>query len=274
MGGEGAQDLRGKDSKGPSGALGGGGSPDGEGNSATSFAPGLPCPEIWSTHLPYLELSRRLILLRLSGVEKDLVDGETRLRDLTWSTIAIDEARLSSLEDVLEAEPRLLRGFPNDSGGETFDSEGKATVGEELTLNPVYLRLAEDRAETRVRLATTRKEAETLEAKNASLREDLRQLGKELAEADTIQNKLDRWVARFRETYEPARAELDRLQEIEPQLGTISSLSAIREPALPTSLVSPQRTRNILLAGALGLVLEVWPESHWPGFALRQTDVL
>ena len=21
-------------------------------------------------------------------------------------------------------------------------------------------------------------------------------------------------------------------------------------------------------------VLEVWPESHWPGFALRQTDVL
>ncbi len=26
--------------------------------------------------------------------------------------------------------------------------------------------------------------------------------------------------------------------------------------------------------GAYYLVLEVWPESHWPGFALRQADVL
>ncbi len=26
--------------------------------------------------------------------------------------------------------------------------------------------------------------------------------------------------------------------------------------------------------GALPTTLEVWPESHWPGFALRQTDVL
>ena len=24
----------------------------------------------------------------------------------------------------------------------------------------------------------------------------------------------------------------------------------------------------------LSMFLEVWPESHWPGFALRQTDVL
>ena len=23
-----------------------------------------------------------------------------------------------------------------------------------------------------------------------------------------------------------------------------------------------------------GVVLEVWPESHWPGFALRQADVI
>ena len=31
----------------------------------------------------------------------------------------------------------------------------------------------------------------------------------------------------------------------------------------------------IMSGSTLGLVvLEVWPESHWPGFALRQTDVL
>ena len=26
-------------------------------------------------------------------------------------------------------------------------------------------------------------------------------------------------------------------------------------------------------AGTIALILEVWPESHWPGFALRQADV-
>ncbi len=32
---------------------------------------------------------------------------------------------------------------------------------------------------------------------------------------------------------------------------------------------------SVLCVIALILLgLEVWPESHWPGFALRQTDVL
>ena len=127
-----------------------------------------------------------------------------------------------------------------------------------MILNPIYLRLAEDQAETRVRLATSRKEAETLEVQNANLRIKLRELGKELAEANAIQNKLDLRVTRFRKSYESAIAELDRLQEIEPSLANISSLSAIREPALPTSPVSPQRSRNIALAGVLGLIMGVF----------------
>ena len=196
-------------------------------------------------------------MLRLTGLEEDLVDGENRLRELNWLTISIDEARLASLEDALQVEPRLLTGFRNGGGG-TVDSDGRATAGEEMILNPVYLRLAEDRAETRLRLATSRKEAETLEAQISSLREELRELGKELAEANANRDRLDRQVARFRKTYDPAIEELDRLQEIEPQLATISSLSAIREPALPTSPVSPERTRNIMLAGALGLMLGVF----------------
>ena len=28
------------------------------------------------------------------------------------------------------------------------------------------------------------------------------------------------------------------------------------------------------VAKSQNMALEVWPESHWPGFALRQTDVL
>ena len=53
-------------------------------------------------------------------------------------------------------------------------------------------------------------------------------------------------------------AEVDRLLEIEPRLATIASLSTIREPALPTKPVAPQRTRNISLAAVLGLMLGVF----------------
>ena len=37
-----------------------------------------------------------------------MAEGESRRRELTWSTIPIDEARRSSLEDALAAEPRIL----------------------------------------------------------------------------------------------------------------------------------------------------------------------
>ena len=31
---------------------------------------------------------------------------------------------------------------------------------------------------------------------------------------------------------------------------------------------------GIVVLGVIATALEVWPESHWPGFALRQLDVL
>ena len=256
--GETARVLPEKDSKSPSETLGGGGSAGREVNSAPSISLELERAGMPSTRLTYLDLTQRLTLLRLSGLEQNLVEGENRLRELTWSVISIDQTRLSSLEDALEVEPRLLTASHNSDGGTAVDSEGNATGGEVMILNPVYLRLAEDQAETRVRLATNRKEAETLEAQNASLRAELRELGKELAEANASRDELDLRVARFRKAYEPASAELDRLQEIEPRLTAISSLSAISEPALPTSPVSPERSRNIVLAGMLGLMLGVF----------------
>ena len=46
-------------------------------------------------------------------------------------------------------------------------------------------------------------------------------------------------------------------------------------------LVAPHDPTEISMLDAqlapgedLTYLLEVWPESHWPGFALRQTDVL
>ena len=40
---------------------------------------------------------------------------------------------------------------------------------------------------------------------------------------------------------------------------------------LKTPFYGSRRMKAWLLAEGY---LEVWPESHWPGFALRQTDVL
>ena len=55
-------------------------------------------------------------------------------------------------------------------------------------------------------------------------------------------------------------------EEIRP--GTADQGSDIREPA------SPYPYSNIKDRPSPDSDLEVWPESHWPGFALRQTDVL
>ena len=40
-----------------------------------------------------------------------------------------------------------------------------------------------------------------------------------------------------------------------------------------TGKLNMRITRNIASKFSVK-ILEVWPESHWPGFALRQTDVL
>ena len=37
--------------------------------------------------------------------------------------------------------------------------------------------------------------------------------------------------------------------------------------------VRPYRGIDPLRAGLITVALEVWPESHWPGFALREADV-
>ena len=125
--------------------------------------------------------------------------------------------------------------------------EGKATGGEEMILNPIYLRLAEDQAETRIRLASNRKEAETLLAQNATLRIELQELGKELAEANAVQNKLDLRVTRFRNAYEPAIAELDRLQEIEPNLANISGIDGTSvKPGIALGLLGEWRISDHL----------------------------
>ena len=90
------------------------------------------------------------------------------------------------------------------------------------------------------------------------LRQETDAIRRQLAVDKQARQELEQGAQELEALYLPAQVELDRLLGLAPHLAAISSLSAIREPALPTSPVSPQRTRNIMLAGALGLMLGVF----------------
>ena len=44
----------------------------------------------------------------------------------------------------------------------------------------------------------------------------------------------------------------------------------------PQTIAANLAVKSVLegVTQAVVVILEVWPESHWPGFALRQADVL
>ena len=86
------------------------------------------------------------------------------------------------------------------------------------------------------------------------LRQETGTIRKDLLLDKQARQELEQQAQELGALYEPAQAELNRLLDLEPRLSAISSLSAIREPALPTSPVAPQKTRNIALAGALGVM--------------------
>ena len=272
------------------GTLGGGGTP------GVSGLPGVGADSASESNSATLaesifdELSRGLEEARLSTLEKELVQSESRLRLLTGTTIPVEEARLISLEKFLQAEPQTFET-------EMLSPDDGSPIGI-TTLNPVYLKLRQRVADTSIGLDSLKKEASELSARISFLytesdllrrklaageaadisKEEAGNLKRTLAlasnitflrqETDAIRRQLavdkqarqdlEQEVQELKALYQPAQDELDRLQEIEPRLATISSLSAIREPALPTSPVSPQRTRNIMLAGALGLMLGVF----------------
>ena len=167
-------------------------------------------------------------------------------------------------------------GGPGSNGGGASRSSEDGTVGEETVPNPVYVALARDLAETRVRLATSQREAETLEDRISNLqaegtklhgklvaglpilRDQARDLRQHLSTAKSSRDDPGRDVTRLRKAYDPAMTELDCLLEIEPRLATIASLSTIREPGVPIKPVASQRTRNILLVAVLGVMLGVF----------------
>ena len=90
------------------------------------------------------------------------------------------------------------------------------------------------------------------------LRQEIEAVRKDLVLDQQARRELEQEVQKFQALHQPAQNKLDRLLELEAQLPITSSLSAISEPALPTSPVSPRRTQNITMAGVLGVMLGVF----------------
>ena len=54
-----------------------------------------------------------------------------------------------------------------------------------------------------------------------------------------------------------------------PVIAVVNQKGGVGKTCLATNLASVLGSDEPAV-----LLLEVWPESHWPGFALRQADVL
>lgn len=170
----------------------------------------------------------------LMMIEQELVDLETRFRQLTLYSIPSDEARLVFLQNALDEEPPILARSAN---GVILHEEGSShsiTSGEVIILNPAYQQLSLDLADTRTRLVVNRREAEILEANIPSLYDEINQL------------------RRAKRLYDPVGARLDRLVEMEARLPDLSQSVIVKGPSLPQASTSRGRLEIMAFAGILG----------------------
>ena len=260
-----------------SGAIGGGGSPVG------SLAGDALRPELVTSSAAYFELSRNLTRSQLDTVEQELVNSESRLRSLTQNSIPVTEVKVESLEKALASEPPVLAASVFAGNPDNIP-----------LVNPVYLKLSQGLWDARTTLDTERKEAEVLSARisvlqdqSISLRFDLvlqqreadqltdqRVFRRELENISTLNSEilqareailsarptrkeLEEAVASLSKAFTLAKSQLEQVTLLEPDLAETTRLSALREPAVPTSAASPQRGRNIALSIFLGLLVGV-----------------
>lgn len=196
-------------------------------------------------------------LPRVSPRKEHLTDNNTVPNPIYLQLIEEIQAARGSLEGIQKEAEILVERIP------LLESE-VIQLREDLVATQEYsakltekLEVSKELEQLIGNLAASRKEAVSLTTSVSSSREAAQELRKDLAEAKLSRENLDREVTKFREAYEPALAESVRLQEIESRLDAIGGLSTIREPAVPTTPVATQRTRNILLAGVLGVMLGV-----------------
>jgi capsular polysaccharide biosynthesis protein len=122
-----------------------------------------------------------------------------------------------------------------------------------LSLDPLHLKLKQDRFDAKMLLNVQQSEAAALSIKVGVLQAQIDELRPDVSDKQAARQGLEVSLA----AYSLAKAELDRLFRIESQLASYTSLSAVREPTQPSGPVSRQSGRNIALAMFLGLVFGV-----------------
>ena len=195
---------------------------------------------------------------RLSIMQTELVDSESRYREVTLSSIPTDRATLAFLKIALSKEqPTLSGSFGTIAAPESNPGAG-VTSSEVTILNPVYLQLSQELVVTEARLATSDGEAKTLVDRIPSLQDEVDQLREMIITAKGERNQLSRIVSEIQTLYDPARLELTGLLETERQLPELSRPGVVSEPGLPQSPVTPRKVLNITFAAILAALLGVF----------------
>lgn len=220
-----------------------------------------------------------LLRARLETLEGELVRTEARFRELTATLIPTDRARLAALRQTLAAQARTLEGSrvplilpePDPAAGVT----GSAVT----LLNPVYLRLSQDLADTQVRLTSYEEEARNLERRIASLEAETADLRNRLVPLRVQRERLARALREAQVTYRREQARLDRLQSLASRIPDLAATPVLSEPTLPEAPVSPRKLLNMLVAMVLGgiagvvgaFMTEWWRASARPPAVARES---
>jgi capsular polysaccharide biosynthesis protein len=231
----------------------------------------------------YIEFGSNLIASQLTDLERDLVTTQNRIRQLNLALIPIAESRLISLEQALIAEPELLgqpaagaEAVPNPvylalsqdrantrilldvERSEAATLSAKVTILlEQIDDLRVELLIHQQVEKNRSALAAARQEAEVLETTILELRPEIHQLSARVNAEHTARQELEGHLTGLQAEYDLARAELDRLFNLENSMASYSRLSLVQPPTQPIGPVPAQRTRNIALAMFLGLIIGV-----------------
>ncbi|MBO8140895.1 MAG: hypothetical protein H0Z37_01770 [Firmicutes bacterium] len=194
---------------------------------------------------------------RLDRLQQDLVNVESRLRELNHTSIPTDEARMMALEEVLSQESEVIAGAGENVVLPVVDQRAGVTASGVTILNPMFLQLNQDLSSTRTRLATNRRAAELLQEQATVLPAEIDRLRSEIVSLKEQLMRLQREIDAVQPLADEARRERDRLLDLKRRIQQVATAPVSDDPPLPESPVSPRKMLNMAVAGVLAVFVGV-----------------
>lgn len=180
------------------------------------------------------------------NTSKDLVEFTSRLK-MNQVEIRQLMAGITSLEAELAGVPQMV------STGKWDQTSGTNVATQEV--NPLYVSLSEQLAEKRSALAEKQGESEGLQMMVDSMNLDMDSLQADLAVKKVEQEKLQREVARLKQTAETLAQKATEAQIAKSIDMGDTSIMVISQASVPDHPVKPQKKLNIAIALVLGLMV-------------------